>query len=58
MHLRRFVLGPLADLDPGLVHPGLGIRVGDLLLRVPPGRGIRLVARDWFLARAGERCVP
>lgn len=31
LHLRRFVLVPLADLDPSLVHPGLGRAVGDLL---------------------------
>ena len=55
MHLRRFVLVPLAELDPALVHPGLGLRVGDLLTRLPPVPEVRLVARDWFLAPAAGR---
>jgi 2-amino-4-hydroxy-6-hydroxymethyldihydropteridine diphosphokinase len=35
MHLRRFALVPLAQLDPALIHPVLGIRVGALLERLP-----------------------
>jgi 2-amino-4-hydroxy-6-hydroxymethyldihydropteridine diphosphokinase len=57
MHLRRFVLVPLADLDPGLVHPGLGIRVSDLLTHLSQHPEVRLVAREWFVARAGERSL-
>ena len=58
MHLRRFVLVPLAELDPGLVHPGLGIPVGDLLTRLPPVAEVRVIARDGFFAPGGERRVP
>ena len=31
MHLRRFVLAPLSDLDATLVHPGLGKRISEML---------------------------
>jgi len=58
MHLRRFVLIPLAELDPGLVHPGLGTRVSDLLAHLPQLPEVRMVAREWFVARAGKRSVP
>ncbi len=58
MHLRRFVLVPLAELDPGLWHPGLGVCIGDLLRRIPSDPEVRLVARDWFRAGVSEGCVP
>lgn len=48
MHLRRFVLMPLAELGPGLRHPGLGVHVGDLLAKLPPAPEVRMVARDWL----------
>lgn len=57
MHLRRFVLVPLAELDPGLVHPGFGTRVSDLLAHLPKLPEVRVVAREWFAARAGKRSV-
>lgn len=35
MHQRRFVLQPLAQLCPNLIHPTQGIRVTELLHRLP-----------------------
>jgi len=32
---RRFVLRPLVDIDPGLVHPGLGVGISELLGNIP-----------------------
>jgi 2-amino-4-hydroxy-6-hydroxymethyldihydropteridine diphosphokinase len=49
LHLRAFVLVPLADLAPDLIDPRSGRRVADLLAALPPAEraGVRLVARDW-----------
>lgn len=58
MHLRRFVVVPLAELNPGLVHPRLGIRIDDLLAGLPSVPEVRVMARDWFFTRAQERCFP
>jgi 2-amino-4-hydroxy-6-hydroxymethyldihydropteridine diphosphokinase len=30
-HTRRFVLEPICEIDPWLVHPGFGVRIGELL---------------------------
>ncbi|MBW1799702.1 MAG: 2-amino-4-hydroxy-6-hydroxymethyldihydropteridine diphosphokinase [Deltaproteobacteria bacterium] len=35
MHLRRFVLAPLAQLDPGMVHPVMGVSMVELLEKIP-----------------------
>ena len=36
MHRRWFVLKPLADLDPLVLHPRLGMTAGQLLARLEP----------------------
>ena len=35
MHLRKFVLVPMARLAPDLVHPSLGVTMSELLLKIP-----------------------
>lgn len=42
MHLRRFVLVPLAELAPDLVHPVLGVPISQLLEGLP-GNGQEVV---------------
>jgi 2-amino-4-hydroxy-6-hydroxymethyldihydropteridine diphosphokinase len=45
LHERRFVLAPLADLAPGLRHPGLHQTVRELL-DAAPAQAVRRIAAD------------
>ena len=47
MHLRRFVLTPLRDLPPNLVHPLLGRTVCELLADLPHGDGVSRFLEKW-----------
>jgi 2-amino-4-hydroxy-6-hydroxymethyldihydropteridine diphosphokinase len=47
LHQRRFVLIPLADLDPELLHPALGRSVRQMLAALGNGESVRLYAREW-----------
>jgi 2-amino-4-hydroxy-6-hydroxymethyldihydropteridine diphosphokinase len=48
LHLRRFVLQPLADIRPDLILPGQGKMVAELLaLLQDDPHAVWLVAREW-----------
>lgn len=53
LHERRFVMVPVCDVAPDLVHPRLRRTMRDLLDDLPPEPGdLELVATDWH---AGDR---
>lgn len=41
MHLRRFVLEPLAEIAPDLQHPVLGLNVSEMLAQTPDKSVVR-----------------
>jgi len=44
MHLRRFVLAPLAEIAARTLHPGLGVDIGTLNARCGGEAGVRRIA--------------
>jgi len=44
MHLRRFVLEPLAEIAPNVQHPVLDLSIADLLARTPDKSAVRVAA--------------
>lgn len=47
MHLRKFVLQPLADIRPSLILPGQTKTVMELLVEIEESGGVRQFAGDW-----------
>jgi len=47
LHLRRFVLTPLADIRPELILPGQELSIADLLAHLDDPAGVALFAEDW-----------
>lgn len=55
MHLRRFVLEPLAEIAGEVRHPALHCTVGELRERLPEGQGIRRLPPEAVSRFSGER---
>jgi 2-amino-4-hydroxy-6-hydroxymethyldihydropteridine diphosphokinase len=47
MHLRRFVLQPLADIRPGFVLPGQGKAVREVLTQLDESGEVVRLMKDW-----------
>jgi 2-amino-4-hydroxy-6-hydroxymethyldihydropteridine diphosphokinase len=54
LHLRRFVLAPLGEIAPEVIHPVLGKTISDLLAACPDDSGVRRLPDRLSL----EREVP
>ena len=49
---RAYMLGPLADIAPGVVHPALGVTIAELWSRFDPAaHPMRSVALPWHAPR-------
>ena len=46
MHQRRFVLGPLAEIAPEVIHPILKKTIRELLDALPPGQVVRKLKHE------------
>lgn len=45
LHKRRFVLLPLVEMSPGLVHPSMRKSFGQLLTELTDNQGVELIGR-------------
>ena len=55
MHLRRFVLIPLVEIDPGARHPLLGLTASELLARCPDRSRVERLAGPGGARLRGRR---
>ena len=47
MHTRRFVMAPMADIAPELIHPLQGKSMADILMGIPPiEQEVRLMEKN------------
>lgn len=53
LHLRRFVLVPLCEIEPDLRHPVLGVTMRELLDRLDDPSAVRLLLREVLPAPTG-----
>ena len=51
MHVRRFVLAPLAEIAPQVQHPVLKRTIAELLASLPPGQAVRRAPQRTLLSQ-------
>ena len=54
LHERRFVLAPMAELGPALIHPKLNVTISDLLATLKSSQRVTLARAD-MLRPSGAR---
>jgi len=57
LHERRFVLSPMAELAPALIHPKLNVSISDLLAGLKSPYRVTLASADLLRPRISKREV-
>jgi 2-amino-4-hydroxy-6-hydroxymethyldihydropteridine diphosphokinase len=58
LHERRFVLSPMAELAPALIHPKLNITISDLLANLKSPQRVTLARADLLRPHTPRREAP